>query len=342
MKKILFFSLFIGFKMFGQSMTLTPSAINKQNYSIDDDLVIQGDRGAVITGIATGGTNAATTPVSGGRYLFRLDVKGYNGFQNIQSAGIEFKTTQIWSPTGIGTKLSFITTENGSLIRDARMVIDHNGRVGIGVFTPTAQLDVERGTAPDGTAIFRGTIHVSHFNYATNEDTYIRGGKNGSNVIINDVAGLGNVSIGPGTATEKFHVFGNIKASGTVCASNISCPSDIRFKKNIVLLNNSLTNLLKIKGVRYDFRKDEFPEKNFSEKSQIGFIAQDIEKIFPEMVFTDAQGYKSVDYARLTPVLVEAIKELTLKNQTLASRLDKIEAMLTDIQPNNENTNSKK
>ena len=60
------------------------------------------------------------------------------------------------------------------------------------------------------------------------------------------------------------------------------------------------------------------------------------------MVFTDEKGYKSVDYARLAPVLVEALKELTLKNQTLESRLDKIEALLSTIQPNTENSNSKR
>jgi hypothetical protein len=93
---------------------------------------------------------------------------------------------------------------------------------------------------------------------------------------------------------------------------------------------------LKISGVRYDWKQEEFPEKHFSDKNQIGFIAQEIEKIFPEMVFTDEKGFKSVDYARLTPVLVEAIKELNVKNEKLESknqklenRLEKIEAILS-------------
>ena len=130
---------------------------------------------------------------------------------------------------------------------------------------------------------------------------------------------------------------------GSVTAScGLLVCSDLRYKRNIIPLNNSLENILKINGVRYDLRKEEFPEKNFSNQPQIGFIAQDLEKIFPEMVFTDEKGYKSVDYARLTPVLVEALKELTLKNQTLESRLDKIEAMLSTHQLNTENSNSKK
>lgn len=148
----------------------------------------------------------------------------------------------------------------------------------------------------------------------------------------------GNVSITGNLAFTGSNSLSGYSASFTnnVCAANISCVSDIRYKKNIVSMQNSLSNILKINGVRYDWRQEEFPEKQFSNKNQIGFIAQEIEKIFPEMVFTDDKGFKSVDYARLTPVLVEAIKELNLrneklenKNQKLESRLDRIEAMLS-------------
>lgn len=128
--------------------------------------------------------------------------------------------------------------------------------------------------------------------------------------------------------------------SSCVVAANLTCPSDLRYKKNIVPIENSLYNILKIQGVRYDWKQEEFIEKHFSDKNQIGFIAQEIEKIFPEMVITDDKGFKSVDYARLTPVLVEAIKELNLKNeklenmnQKLESRLDKIEAILSVSNP---------
>lgn len=139
------------------------------------------------------------------------------------------------------------------------------------------------------------------------------------------------------TATFSGVISGSTAAfSGCVTASNLSCPSDLRYKKNIFPIENSLSNIQKIKGVRYDWRQEKFPEKNFSDKNQIGFIAQEIEKIFPEMVLTDEKGFKSVDYARLTPVLVEGIKELTFrneqletKNQKLESRLDKIEAILS-------------
>jgi hypothetical protein len=82
----------------------------------------------------------------------------------------------------------------------------HAQNMGIGVTTPLGTLDVARGTAASGTALFRGTSHTSHFNYGTTEDTYIRGGKSGSHVIINDAANLGNVGIGISTPDTKLHV----------------------------------------------------------------------------------------------------------------------------------------
>lgn len=69
------------------------------------------------------------------------------------------------------------------------------GNVGIRTTAANATLSVARGTGVDGTAAFIGTNHISHFNYSTAEDTYIRGGKNGSKVFINDGA-QGPVVIG--------------------------------------------------------------------------------------------------------------------------------------------------
>ena len=94
-----------------------------------------------------------------------------------------------------------VNTFNGLQFRTngniTRMIIRHNGDVGIGVgeAVPGATFDVGRGTTVGGTAIFRGTTHVSHFNYSTEEDTYIRAGKNNRFVILNDIPG-GKVGIG--------------------------------------------------------------------------------------------------------------------------------------------------
>ena len=130
------------------------------------------------------------------------------------------------------------------------------------------------------------------------------------------VTAAGNVGIGCSSPSAKLSVSGNvtvegdINASGLITASQaVTCSSDERFKKDIVTLSNALNNVMKISGVTYFWKVNEFPDRNFNDKKQIGFIAQKLEKVYPEMVFTDKDGYKSVDYAKLTAVLVEAMKE---------------------------------
>jgi hypothetical protein len=87
---------------------------------------------------------------------------------------------------------------------------------------------------------------------------------------------------------------------------------------------------MKIRGVNYYFKYNDFKDKNFSKEKQIGFIAQEIETIFPELVFTDEDGYKSVDYAKITPVLVEAIKELKNEIDGLRNENNSLKAEIND------------
>ncbi|HLP42480.1 MAG TPA: tail fiber domain-containing protein, partial [Fibrobacteria bacterium] len=77
---------------------------------------------------------------------------------------------------------------------------------------------------------------------------------------------------------------------------------------NIETLAGGLDKVQALRGVRYEWRADEFPEKGFTHDPQIGFIAQEVEQVLPQVVATDANGYKAVDYSKVVPVLVEAIK----------------------------------
>ena len=61
--------------------------------------------------------------------------------------------------------------------------------------------------------------------------------------------------------------------------------------------------------VSYDWRADEFPGKRFEDTVQLGLIAQDAEEFVPEIVLTDRDGWKSVQYSKLIPVLIEALKD---------------------------------
>jgi hypothetical protein len=115
----------------------------------------------------------------------------------------------------------------------------------------------------------------------------------------------GNVGIGTTTPTFTFDVNGTIAATGS-----LQTHSDLRLKKNIVVIDNALEKLLTLKGVFYDWREDEFPEMNFEGGRQIGVIAQDVEKVFPEAVSKSRDGIRSVAYSMLIAPIIEAIKEL--------------------------------
>jgi len=104
---------------------------------------------------------------------------------------------------------------------------------------------------------------------------------------------------------------------GNIAVYGVYHTSDRRWKKDIDPLRSSLEKVSKLQGVSYKWDVENHPEMEFSEDEQIGFIAQDVEPIIPELVTTDDDGYKSVSYEKMTAVLVEAVKELKAQNDAL-------------------------
>ena len=107
--------------------------------------------------------------------------------------------------------------------------------------------------------------------------------------------------------------FVKINANFTATATSIS--SDIRWKKNVQPLKSSLASVSALQGVSYEWKVDEYRNLPFKEGRQIGLVAQDVEKVLPELVVEDKDGYKAVSYAKLTAVLIEAVKELKTENE---------------------------
>ena len=104
---------------------------------------------------------------------------------------------------------------------------------------------------------------------------------------------------------------GNVGASGEITAS-----SDERLKTNIKTIENALDKVTQLRGVEYD-RTD-------IEKHQIGVIAQEVEKILPDVVHTNEDGMKSVAYGNIVAVLIESIKELKGEISELRAELDEL------------------
>jgi len=127
----------------------------------------------------------------------------------------------------------------------------------------------------------------------------------------------GRVGIGTTNPSQALEIVGRIRTNG------INETSDRRFKKDIVSIESALENVMKLRGVSYKWRTNEYPEKKFEDGTQLGVIAQEIEEVFPEVVVTDEEGYKSVEYGHLVPVLLEAVKELNSNHEESISTLKK-------------------
>ncbi|TAM48014.1 MAG: tail fiber domain-containing protein [Acidobacteria bacterium] len=108
--------------------------------------------------------------------------------------------------------------------------------------------------------------------------------------------------------------------------------SDIRFKRDVVTLADALDKVLELRGVSFFWRREEFPDKPFEPGPQIGFIAQEVEQVYPEVVSTGPDGFKTLDYSKLTPILTEAIKAQQAIIEKQRSELDEVEERLARLE----------
>ena len=138
--------------------------------------------------------------LDGASPILSLYTNGTNaGFLQMGPSGVELGSVP-------GTLLPVVFAPEGV----PRMYIRPNGFVGIGINLPQASLDVARGVAGSVTANFHGSTHISHFNFGTDEHTFIRAGKDNGNVILNDING-GRVGIGVADPGVKLDIGGRIK-----------------------------------------------------------------------------------------------------------------------------------
>jgi hypothetical protein len=232
------------------------------------------------------------------------------------------------------------------------------GNVGIGVAAPAALLDVGGRLKISGpiqntaSAVTTGDMGL----YSGNATQWLRlvtnnapinfytnysdgsGTTNGAPAML--ITSTGFVGIGTGTPTQRLTV------SGNVLANNVTVPSSGRFKHNVLPMDDALEKLLKLEGVTFDWNA-EYAVQRPGREHDIGFVAEDVAKVFPEVVFRDEQGrVTGMDYSRLTAVAVQAIKQQQAQraadlarfeaqlakreaeNAALRARLDAIEAAL--------------
>lgn len=135
----------------------------------------------------------------------------------------------------------------------------------------------------------------------------------------------GNVGIGTGEPSYKLHVNGSVAGVGAY-----NQLSDTRLKKDVVDYENGIDKVMALHPITFNWKQEEYQDKNFDDRNHIGFIAQEVEEIVPQVVTTadDEMKTKSIAYSDLVPVLTKAIQEQQKEIETLKAEIQVIKAML--------------
>lgn len=168
--------------------------------------------------------------------------------------------------------------------------------------------------------------------YDLNDTSYYLNANSTSQLNVLNCAGTLTVTGSSGVVASKFTDYNNgsfyLDPSSTGTSLNVAgdvvayASSDIRFKNNITPITNALNKINKIGG--YTFEWNEISHKETGKKD-IGVIAQEVEEILPEIVDTRDNGYKAVDYSKLTALLIQSVKEQQVIINDLKSRIETLE-----------------
>ena len=223
---------------------------------------------------------------------------------------VQFKTTS-------GTGPTFTTTDKTYKIvyADGTDVIE----------VPTAPQDGTITTAKlSDNAVTTAKISDNQITTAKISDNQITGAKISANTIVgSNISTATDVQIDSfGVGTPASGTTGEIRATDDITAFY---SSDMALKENIVNIPNPLEAIKKLNGVTFDWRKSYIDERGgedgyFVRKKDVGVIAQEVEKVLPEAVAQRANGIKAVKYDRLTCLLIEAVKELQEKVDSLIKK----------------------
>ena len=293
-----------------------------------------------------------------GAIRYNIETDQFEGFGTPYTVGNAL-TGGYWGSLG-GVKDidgdTYITAQESSIDDDVlrfvndgstNMIIDASGRVGIGTDVSLNLLDASASLHVFGNSRIEGSLYLGtkypeggtdstdfakiHMDINGGTNLVIESGDDANDNIIFKtqdtelmrISGNGNIGVGTTEPNAKLDVNGSFNCSSmtagtitcnTVNANTFNATSDVRFKSNITPIDNSLEKISQLQGVTYIMNKD---------KKQIGFIAQDVEKIIPEVVFTDnsEEQYKSISYGNITALIVEALKELKDENNKLKQEL---------------------
>ena len=248
------------------------------------------------------GNAIENTHFASGRIAGEIDL-------DIKSAAVESIRIQSAS-NGVGERLALLDGE-GSILPTS-IELSEEGWL--------------RNMKVDGTMNFRG---VPHLVQSTGQPAMSQGRilnaiiDGGSLERVESIEVQGGATVGGTLAVqEDAFIHGGLTVTGTVLGSGPYVDmSDARLKTKITVIGDGrvLDALSSLRGVSYEL----IDQDNHGE--QLGFIAQEVEEIFPQLVATNADGYKGVQYSRFVPLLVEALKEVRSENVRIRDMISSLE-----------------
>ena len=261
-------------------------------------------------------TTTADPATSGATANGNLRLSG-TGASHVLDFGLSSSSTYSWlqarSKSAYGTYYNLALNPNGGQVSIGSNATISTLTVGNATGTIAGELTLN----PSSTQYEGGQINVRKSVLGSTADWIIdQYGTSSSDARLrifnsiaesNGLAILENGNIGMGMVTPSVR----LQVSGDIIANSIAGSSDLRFKKNIRPVVNALDKVKALRGVYFNWDQQNFPDKNFGEQDELGFIAQEVEKVVPEIVTKEKtkEAYRSVKYDKLVALLVEAIKE---------------------------------
>jgi hypothetical protein len=267
-------------------------------------------------------------------------IDGVNASQNVR---IDYSNTAITIIQGVDTtqntniaatdgKMSSAYNTANNAVANIGPVITTNSAARVIIANTTTStsnttgaLIVSGGVGVAGNIFVGGTsagstgVYTDILRYSANGQPWSFGGGGGSIAITNDTtnsttlfpllstANSGTLSTANTSNTKLFYV----PSTGTLNATIFNSLSDVEYKENIITITNAVDTVNQIDGVSFDWKDNGL--------KSYGVIAQDIERILPELVST-AEGSKSVNYSGIIAFLINSVKELDARVKQLENK----------------------
>jgi hypothetical protein len=280
------------------------------------------------TGYFDGPVYVGTT--SNRNYFARGDIRLTDSVSNVYVLDIGASSTSGRIATnyyGGGANIPLVLQSYGN---DNQLYLATNGRVGIGTTSPSSLLHVGGGVTINSTTPF---TFIGNGNAGTYTQTAIYSNQN--NTSNNTANGIfierGRITDSASAEIRNF-VIGDrgggiqllLDKDGKLTVTNdvvaYGSPSDISLKTNIKPLENSLDKIIKLQGVSFTWKENTSENNLIGIKDDIGFIAQEVQEILPDLVRKNDNGLLSLRDKGITALLVEAIKELKAEIDELKNK----------------------